>query len=72
LVHIQPEQSINKGTNFSNAVIDNSEYIQHVLNDGGQNIPNEIKSKQELRLVLEKRLIDEDRVNSILNISDLQ
>jgi hypothetical protein len=43
-----------------------------VLNDGGQNIPNEIKSKQELRLVLEKRLIDEDRVNSILNISDLQ
>ena len=43
-----------------------------MLNDGGQNIPNKIKSKQELRLVLEKRLIDEDRVNSILNISDLQ
>jgi uncharacterized protein YjbI with pentapeptide repeats len=73
LIHNKYEKSINKNTKFDNAVIDNAEYIKYLHSNGGQNIPNEIKSKSELRSVLEKRVdMDENKLNHILNISELQ
>jgi len=72
-VHNKYEKSINKNTNFNNAIIDNPEYIKYLHSNGGQNIPNEIKSKQELRSLLEKRYFRFlSKVSIILDISDLQ
>jgi hypothetical protein len=72
LVHNNYDQSVNKGTNFNNAVIDNPEYIKYLHIHGGQNIPDEIKSKQGLKSMLEKRDLDDYVVNQILSVSDLQ
>ena len=73
LVHNKYEKSINKNTNFDNAVIDNPEYIKYLHSDGAQNIPNEIKSKQELRSLLQKRNIGKDySINDLLDLSDLK
>jgi len=58
-------------TNFDNAIIDNPEYIKYLRSNGGLNIPNEIKTKQELRSLLEKSSLAEGVVQNILSGSDL-
>jgi hypothetical protein len=70
LVHNKYDQSINKNTNFNNAVIDNPNYIKYLHSSGGQNIPDEIKNMSELRSLLEKSNLDEHLVNRTLGISD--
>jgi len=45
-------------TDFSNAIIDNPDFLKHLHEKGSQNIPNEIKNKQELRRELLKKDLD--------------
>ncbi len=42
-------------TDFSNAMIDDPDFLKHLREKGSQNIPDEIKNKQELRGELLKR-----------------
>jgi uncharacterized protein YjbI with pentapeptide repeats len=72
VIHNQYEQSIYENTNFYNSVIDDPKYIKYLHSNGGQNIPGEIKSKQELRSLLNERNYDEQTANLILSFSHLK
>jgi hypothetical protein len=58
-------------TDFLNAIIDNPDLLKHLREKGSQNIPNEIKSKQELGTELLKRNLDPDTVEFYLSLSQL-
>ena len=58
-------------TNFSNATIDDPDFLKHLREKGSQNIPDEIKNKQELIEKLLKRNLAQEIIDINLNLSQL-
>ena len=65
------EKTVVLNANFENAIIDNPEFIKHLHNNNCQNIPEEIKYKQELMFRLERKKLDENLILDILDSSKL-
>jgi uncharacterized protein YjbI with pentapeptide repeats len=62
---------VDTDTDFSNAVIDNPDFLKHLHKKGSRNIPNEINNKQELRRELLKRDLDPKTSDLYLGSSEL-
>jgi hypothetical protein len=62
---------VNTRTDFSNAIIDNPDFLKHLRKKGSQNIPNEIRNKQELGGELLKRNLDQSDIDTYLDVSQL-
>jgi uncharacterized protein YjbI with pentapeptide repeats len=58
-------------TDFSNAMIDNPDFLKHLREKGCKNIPNEIKNKQELRRELLKTDLNHETLEYYLGLSQL-
>jgi hypothetical protein len=73
-VIIKPEFDnvlVNKYTDFSNSIIDDPDFLKYLHEKGCQNIPNEIKNKQELREELLRRNFSQGMIDSCLRTSQL-
>ena len=65
------EKTIVSYANFENAIIDSHEFLEYLRNNKCINIPGkQIKNKQELRLELESRKLDQD-IPYLLDLSKL-
>jgi uncharacterized protein YjbI with pentapeptide repeats len=62
---------VNKHTDFSNSIIDDSEFLKHLHEQRSQNIPNEIKNKQQLREELMRRKWSQEVIDFYLGKSRL-
>jgi uncharacterized protein YjbI with pentapeptide repeats len=66
------DKTVVLNANFENALIDNHEFLEHLFKNQGKNIPKEeIQNKQELRLQLESRKLDQSFITELLNLSKL-
>ena len=57
-------------TDFSNAIVDDPDFLKHLREKGSQNIPHEIKNKRELRELL-RRDLPQETINWYLSLSQL-
>ena len=70
--NIFSKETIVLGANFNNAIIDSLEFLAHLDKNEANNIPKEkIKDKQDLRLQLESRRLDQNLIARLLNLSKL-
>jgi hypothetical protein len=58
-------------TDFSNAIIVDPDFLKHLREKRSQNIPDEIKNKQELREKLRNRDFDQGTIDLYLRVSQL-
>jgi hypothetical protein len=63
--------SVDTYTDFSNSVIDNADLLKYLHEKGCQNIPNEIKTKQELQEELLRKNCYQGTIDFCLSISQL-
>jgi uncharacterized protein YjbI with pentapeptide repeats len=62
---------MNTYTDFSSAIIDDPDFLKHLREKGYQNIPDQIKNKQELREKLLRRNLPQEAKDFILGVSQL-
>jgi len=78
LIGIKPQNyesmtmRLNTKSNFKYAIFDNADFVYYVSKFIlPENIPNIMNNKKELKLKLERRIFDKQRIESILEISKL-
>ena len=62
---------VDKNTDFSKSLIDDSDFLKFLHEKGSQNIPDEMRNKQELKSELLKRGMDENQIEYCLGLSQL-
>jgi len=62
---------IDTHTDFCDAIIDNPDFLKNLHEKESQDVPNEIKNKQELRGELLKRGHDQGTLDFYLSLSQL-
>ena len=62
---------IDTHTDFSDAIIDNPDFLKHLHEKGSQNIPDEIRNKPELREKLLRRDFNQNIIDFYLRLSQL-
>ena len=62
---------VDKNTDFSKSLIDDSDFLKFLHEKGSQNIPDEMRNKQELKSELLKRGMDENQIEYYLGLSQL-
>jgi hypothetical protein len=63
---------IDRNTDLSFAIIDDQNFLKYLHEKGSQNVPVEIRNKQELEESLLKLDLLEDRIDFILSLTVLR